>query len=807
MGARVGVRLLGGDRTSYLCDVINCVGKTGDAVLDVLQQQWATVGCYKDDCVAGCGDGGGENEGYNGIHAQLERNRADYVRRRCLGHLPWRVADQGLVAMGAVHDATQAISAYLHDGPTWNRLKAIAVHSVASGGLALFAEGSRAYHDVFSQAPPRSLAERPDTTVALLKWLTARQDVLMKVVKRDSETRTLSGKQNILARDSLTLNADWAYRRVAYVMLKKALFVYYYIEGKEHVCMHIGLDCLFARAQKIITSTECDEKVMEFLGIDSGALVSRGIVDASTRHWVEVAMKTTPGLTDAEMDAGMDLLHAFHSKVARKMSSHLSLNAANILRNTWVAAKILSTNPSEAKAAANQLLHAPSLGILRLRLDQCTAFEAAILANSVVMQQLCNFADDPFPKCVWQKGELFADLFVFIADRFAGAPDHVLDCESVHAQWKFLETIRRGMKFKLLNALLKLRHYRFTNRRLPSFDELEVWFEELSQGRAARYRALVAAGQIHPRLVPDQLYQERFRLRAVDVALMRQADDDSDGDGADESAQGVEISFANYVRFLFQPDHLYSFTSLADTKFVYIAENKSVAYRDKQKPDHVIGRPLTVVWYEQAPPDFEIEEHVGVNEIILHPCAGNTPELPLQNMSLAELSITAGFYPAAILPDHTERDVEIMHEAAILRHSVERFDSRATQLSSGVGWCRICDRASGVDLEWYAFNQRNVNDLTKMALARALQTRDNLTDDERNRIWQLPKPTLLAAFQNPAGAGAVAAKAAAKPAAKAAAKLAAKAAAKPAAKAAPAGAGRGVGGKGRGRGRHGRGRG
>jgi len=40
------------------------------------------------------GDGGGENEGIvHGMHAQLEADVPGYVRRRCLGHLAWRVTD------------------------------------------------------------------------------------------------------------------------------------------------------------------------------------------------------------------------------------------------------------------------------------------------------------------------------------------------------------------------------------------------------------------------------------------------------------------------------------------------------------------------------------------------------------------------------------------------------------------------------------------------------------------------------------------------------------------------------------------
>ena len=76
-----------------MCDVVNCHSKKGADVLRVCERQWARLGCYTVDCVSGTGDGGGENEGVAGVHGLLENARDDCVRRRCLAHFPWRVAD------------------------------------------------------------------------------------------------------------------------------------------------------------------------------------------------------------------------------------------------------------------------------------------------------------------------------------------------------------------------------------------------------------------------------------------------------------------------------------------------------------------------------------------------------------------------------------------------------------------------------------------------------------------------------------------------------------------------------------------
>ena len=91
-------------RHKRLCGVMSCSGKKGADLLDVVAKQWQRLGCYKEDCVGGTGDAGGENEGAEGLHALLEEAKPDYVRRRCLAHLPWRCADQVLNAIGDHHE-------------------------------------------------------------------------------------------------------------------------------------------------------------------------------------------------------------------------------------------------------------------------------------------------------------------------------------------------------------------------------------------------------------------------------------------------------------------------------------------------------------------------------------------------------------------------------------------------------------------------------------------------------------------------------------------------------------------------------
>jgi hypothetical protein len=735
---------------THLCDVLNCPGKTGDHVLEVLEKQWARYALNKYDCVAGTGDGGGENEGASGVHSQLERFVPDYCRRRCLGHLPWRVADQGLIELGDLHIKTKAISAFLHESGTWNRFKSIAVADIADGGLALFPDASPAFAHMFGCGSPRSLDERPDTTAALLEWLIPRHQTLAIIVRHDEATRELKGKTNILARESLQSNADCVARRVAFVLIKKALFTYYYIEGREHVALHTNMEALFERAKTIIMSTACDEHVLRFLG---HSMEDVRAADLTAAHWVEIAVRLSPGVSEQEQETLISPMIHLSDKVALRMQAHLSLNALNILRSTWAAARILSSIPGEAQIAAKELLWAPSVGLMRLREDQLTNFEAAVISNEILNEQLQAFAGREHPVCVWRGEGRYTALFVFLANRFCGAKDHVLDVESVHAQWKHLTNGRNALKFKTLNAVLKLRHYFFTVGNLPAFEELDTYIEEVAQAHRQRYLAIVAAGDVAPRFVADQPFRERFHLRAVDAALVRHVDNDGDDGDADEAAQGADRAFANYTRFLFEPHQMYRFTGLpGDIKYVYITENKTVAYRDKPKPRQAIGRHLSMAWYQPAP-GIDVGEELKATEEVLLPCAGYSHDLPVQEMTLAEMSLAAGYNPN-VAPEFSERDVERTHETSLLAHGLEHFESRRL---IAAGWARIVDVESGVDIEHRTFQMRPLEELTKMALARALQSRDGFSDAIRTRVWALPWNALRAAMEaTPAGAVALA---------------------------------------------------
>ena len=158
-----------------------------------------------------------------GVHALLESARPDYVRKRCLQHLPWRVADAGTRAMPHFK-ATEAANVYLRDGVTWRRLGAIAVQSVAQGGLGLFRDGSREYKKIFGTSPPRLIDQRPECTVDFIAWLLPKQSVLAQCAAVDLQQRDLNFPQVALALQTLSNRKECVLRHLDAILLKKSLY-------------------------------------------------------------------------------------------------------------------------------------------------------------------------------------------------------------------------------------------------------------------------------------------------------------------------------------------------------------------------------------------------------------------------------------------------------------------------------------------------------------------------------------------------------------------------------------------------------
>ena len=151
------------DAAPLLLDICHCPGKDGHSVMGVLDKQLSRVGLSRYDVCCGSGDGGGENEGESGIHASFEADNPGYIRRRCLGHIAWRLADAVLVEFPD-YKLIKRLCEYLCQGSTWTRLQGLATTPVLEGGLGLFPEMSLAHAAVFGTKPGSIIPGRPENT-------------------------------------------------------------------------------------------------------------------------------------------------------------------------------------------------------------------------------------------------------------------------------------------------------------------------------------------------------------------------------------------------------------------------------------------------------------------------------------------------------------------------------------------------------------------------------------------------------------------------------------------------------------------
>ena len=130
-----------------------------------------------------------------------------------------------------------------------------------------------------------------------------------------------------------------------------------------------------------------------------------------------------------------------------------------------------------------------------------------------------------------------------------------------------------GLKFKLMNAIMKLKSYMQYYGSLPSFHQLEGILSDIEHARRAQTQAALNDASISRRLVRDWPYRERFNLRPMDVELMRAGAAPAANDVA---ARDLDVAWGNYVRFLFTPHYIYRFSALPVQRFF--------VHRRKQKP-------------------------------------------------------------------------------------------------------------------------------------------------------------------------------------------------------------------------------
>jgi len=219
-------------------------------------------------------------------------------------------------------------------------------------------------------------------------------------------------------------------------------------------------------------------------------LIDKGIDEQTT--WIKAALLLIPGMTSEDIDDILPLLMEQHQQVSTRMASHLSLTALNISRSTWMSAAMLDLDPAAAQCGARQFHD----HLVRLSAQAASPYERAWLEDEEMMAQLAAFAAAEPPCLLWRKQGAFKGMFVFLADRFLGCPDSVLDCEGVHAKWKWVEHVRRAIAFPGLNAVLRLNDHLLQHQRLPDYEVLRPHMAALVAESRQQYEELRRTGDV-----------------------------------------------------------------------------------------------------------------------------------------------------------------------------------------------------------------------------------------------------------------------------------------------------------------------
>ena len=454
-------------RTSVLGDIMHCPGKKGKDVWNIVQKQLLRLGLSTHDVVAGVGDGGGENEGESGIHHSFEEESCGYVRRRCLPHIAWRAADQAIGMALSLSDLNyRGIITYLREGITWARLRDIAVKGRGDGGLSLMRDGSAECKRVFGTSPGPTLEGRPETDLNALRALFGREHALHLCARQDLTQRTTLETSKVDAVASLGSIERRLFRAILMEILERCMFLARWNSKHNHVAEEIAWEDLVKNAVQNILNRDVDPLTLKRLGFGGDRTP-----DPLPRTWIHLLTEEIVG--GDQLPEYIEKALRFHRQVSAKAAAHLALVGDNTFRTPWLAAQLLAKDPLGAQDAARALLKS----LNKTKPSTRTHFEKHLCETKYLHDNLVEFSREAPPVLLWRGHGKFEALFKFLAPRFLLCPDHVLDCERVHARWQWCCAQKRSLKLYTLNSLLRTTHMQEHNR-MPTdrelFDYLEV---------------------------------------------------------------------------------------------------------------------------------------------------------------------------------------------------------------------------------------------------------------------------------------------------------------------------------------------
>jgi len=125
-------------------------------------------------------------------------------------------------------------------------------------------------------------------------------------------------------------------RCIGAVLLRKAMFLFYYSQKGAWLSAFTTWQKLIGRALNILTSQAIDDFILKSLDVSDEALAEVGLdrqtVKDANLSMVELVILLTPGETRSTCAAKLDAMTTYKNEITLKMTAHLQLTADNIAR-------------------------------------------------------------------------------------------------------------------------------------------------------------------------------------------------------------------------------------------------------------------------------------------------------------------------------------------------------------------------------------------------------------------------------------------------------------------------------------------
>ena len=223
------------------------------------------------------------------VHARFEAESPSYVRRRCLPHLSWRVADSAIDAADSLGVNIKALAAYLSDDTTWQHLRSIAVTPKQDGGLRLFKDGSPTCHHVFSQHPQAIIDLRPDSHLRVLRLLRGREDVLFNCASQGLKQRELAAS-TVKAVEALGSIQKRIRRNILCEIIERCMHLMVQNQRHPHLALQESWDEMASKFTNGILGMEVSEHVLKRFNITQEEMDAQGW---EPKTWVDLVILQT----------------------------------------------------------------------------------------------------------------------------------------------------------------------------------------------------------------------------------------------------------------------------------------------------------------------------------------------------------------------------------------------------------------------------------------------------------------------------------------------------------------------------------